>query len=221
MAKVFSTEDVKQNNSIRVLRERLYSDVDLTLDARIAPEFPSGDGDVLRKTDLASVKQSIKTLLLTNRYEKPYRPDFGGDLGGLLFELMDENTGDLMVKRIKNAIQAYEPRAKVLDLKITANPNSQAVTVYLEFRVINTQFSDTLRIKLTDTPVTATPILPVTPDAVPDEILRTEQNERLLTLDNVLLRTDELGLVDGAILTVPFEDQLLSQDEQVLIVEQS
>ena len=221
MAKVFSTEDVKQNNSIRVLRERLYSDIDLTLDARIAPEFSSGDGDVLRKTDLASVKQSIKTLLMTNRYEKPYRPDFGGDLGGLLFELMDENTGDLMIKRIKTAIQAYEPRAKVLDLKITANPNSQAVTVYLEFRVINTQFSDTLRIKLTDTPAAATPILPVTPDAVPDEILRTEQNERLLTLDNVLLRTDELGLVDGAILTVPFEDQLLSQDEQVLIVEQS
>ena len=126
-----------------------------------------------------------------------------------------------LFKRIKNAIQAYEPRAKVLDLKITANPNSQAVTVYLEFRVINTQFSDTLRIKLADTPVTATPILPVTPDAVPDEILRTEQNERLLTLDNVLLRTDELGLVDGAILTVPFEDQLLSQNEQVLIVEQS
>jgi len=221
MAKVFSTEDVKQNNSIRVLRERLYSDIDLTLDARIAPEFSSGDGDVLRKTDLASVKQSIKTLLMTNRYEKPYRPDFGGDLGGLLFELMDENTGDLMIKRIKTAIQAYEPRAKVLDLKITANPNSQAVTVYLEFRVINTQFSDTLRIKLTDTPVAATPILPVTPDVVPDEILKTEQNERLLTLDNVLLRTDELGLVDGAILTVPFEDQLLSQDEQVLIVEQS
>ena len=225
MAKVFSTEDVKLNNSIRVKRERLYSDIDLTLDARIEPDFTNGDGDVLRKTDVASVKQSIKTLLLTNRFEKPYKPSFGGNLGGLLFELMDDRTGDEMLRRINDAIEEYEPRAKIIRTQIVASPDLYSVTAIIEFRVVNTQFSDTLRVKLTETPAAATPVLPVTPPAVPDEILKSEDNNRLVTADGILLRIDGLPLIDGAILTVGSgsvdESQILTEiNENILLIEQ-
>jgi len=220
MAKVFSRDDGNLNSSIRVTRNRLYSDIDLSLDARLAPTYSSGDGDILRKTDAASVKQSIKTLLLTNRFEKPYQPGFGANLSELLFELIDETTGDEMIDRIINAIETYEPRAKILDLAVNASPNYNTVSVVLEFRVVNTQISDTLKVKLTESPAAATPVLPVTPEVLPDEIIKTENNERLLTFDNLLLRADELGLVDGAILTVPEENQLLTQEETVLIVNQ-
>lgn len=219
MAKIFSNEDKDLNKSPRVVREREYSDIDLSLDARVAPTYSSGDGDILRKTDAAAVKQSIKNLLLTNRFEKPYRPNFGGNLGGLLFELMDENTADLMIGQIRAAIERYEPRAKITNLKIVATPDYNSVSVQIEFRIVNTQFSDALRVKLTETPAAAAIVPPVTKDPEPDEILKTESGSRLLTFSNLLLRADELDIIDGAILTVPDEVQLLTEDEIVLIKE--
>lgn len=223
MAKIFSSEDRSLNRSNRVARERLFSDIDLTLDARIAPTYSNGDGDILRKTDVASVKQSIKTLLLTNRNEKPYRPQFGGNLGGLLFELMDADTGDLMIGQIKSAIERYEPRAKIIDLKVVATPDYNTVSVVLEFRIVNSQVSDTLRIKLTDQPAAAAIVLPVTPDAETDEILQTTNQQRLVTQDGLLLRVDELGIVPGAILTSGINEgiQILTEDEFVLIQNQT
>ena len=221
MAKIFSNEDGNQNRSNRVIRERVFSDVDLTLDARIAPTYSNGDGDVLRKTDAASVKQALKTLLLTNRFEKPYRPLFGGNLGGLLFEMVDEDTADLMISRIKAAVDRYEPRAKITNLKIVGTPDYNSISVVLEFRIVSSNVSDTLRIKLTDTPAAAAVVPPVTPEVLPDEIIKTEAGERLLTFDNFLLRADELDILDGAILTVPDAVQILTQNEDILIVEQS
>jgi phage baseplate assembly protein W len=220
MAKVFSRDDGNLNSSIRIARTRLYSDIDLSLDARVSPTYPNGDGDILRKTDAASVKQSIKTLLLTNRFEKPYQPRFGANLSELLFELIDTTTGDEIIDRIINAIETYEPRAKILDIRVNATPNYNSVSVTLEFRVVNTQISDTLKVKLTESVAAATPVLPVTPEVLPDEIIKTEANERLLTFDSLLLRADELDIVDGAILTVPDENQLLTQSETVIIINQ-
>ena len=221
MAKIFSNGDGKLSNSARVVRERDYSDIDLTLDARVAPTYTSGDGDVLRKLDAASVKQAIKTLLLTNKFEKPYKPQFGGNLSGLLFELMDENTADLMINQIRAVIERFEPRVKVLSLKIVATPDYNSVSVVIEFRVINSQVSDTLRVKITDTPAAAPVVLPVTPTPEPDEIILSELGQRLVTFGNLLLRADELGVLDGAILKPEDEGQLLTQDELILLVEQS
>lgn len=221
MAKIFSNGDGKLGNSARVVRERDYSDIDLTLDARVAPTYTSGDGDVLRKLDAASVKQAIKTLLLTNKFEKPYKPQFGGNLSGLLFELMDENTADLMINQIRAVIERFEPRVKVLSLKIVATPDYNSVSVVIEFRVINSQVSDTLRVKITDTPAAAPVVLPVTPTPEPDEIILSELGQRLVTFGNLLLRADELGVLDGAILKPEDEGQLLTQDELILLVEQS
>ena len=51
MAKVFSNEDANLSNSIRVVRERAYSDIDLTLNANIISE--SDKGDIYKKLDAA------------------------------------------------------------------------------------------------------------------------------------------------------------------------
>ncbi len=220
MAKIFSPDDKDPNKSPRVTRERTFSDVDLTLDARIAPTYASGDGDVLRKTDAAAVKQSLKNLLLTNRFEKPFRPAYGGDLGGLLFEMMDETTADKMIQQIRSAVKRFEPRAIITNLKIVATPNYNEISVVIEFRVVNSQVSDTLRIKIADGGGALPVVLPVTTTPAPDEILLSEAGSRMLTFDGLLLRTDELGIIPGAILTVPDEVQLLTQGEIVLIVEQ-
>lgn len=191
MAKVFSTEDGNLNGSVRVIKERQYSDLDLSFAARTVT-----DGDVYRKTDAAAVKQAIKTLLLTNRNEKPYRPQFGGNLGGLLFSLADEDTGAEIANRIKNAIARYEPRAEILSLRVSATPDYNSVSVKLEFRVVSTNVVDTLELKLTDTVKASLPISSVVTQSVDDPIfdvngaVYSSTNEVITTGDGeVLVRT--------------------------------
>lgn len=146
MAKVFSNEDGNLNRSLRVIKTRQYSDVDLSFAARTV-----SDGDIYKKTDAAAVKQSIKTLLLTNRFEKPYRPQFGANLGALLFSLADEDTGAEIADRIKKSITRYEPRADILRLEVTATPDFNSVNVTLEFRVVDTNVVDTLELRINET----------------------------------------------------------------------
>ena len=142
MAKVFSSEDANLDTSIRVARKRLYSDIDLSLNANIISE--EGQGDIYKKTDAAAVKQSIKNLLLTNRFEKPYRPAFGANLGSKLFELIDETSGNEVIDLVKKSIERYEPRAKILNIKVFSNPDNYSLSVTLEFRIINTNVSESL-----------------------------------------------------------------------------
>ena len=136
-------EDGDLSFSPRVTNERLYSDFDLTFGARTTT-----DGDVFKKTDAASVKQALKSLLLTNAFEKPYRPEYGANLSGLIFEPADENTGEEITSRIKNTVSRYEPRVKILNLKVIALPDANQIKVLLEFRVVNTGVVDVLQLMI-------------------------------------------------------------------------
>jgi phage baseplate assembly protein W len=217
MSKVFSNEDGNLSESIRVVREREYSDVDLSLSARTSEfGYTDDDGDILKKRDANAVKQSLKNLLLTNRFEKPYRPQYGADLGGLLFELMDGNTGNEMIARIKSAINRYEPRAKVLDLKVVASPDYNSVSVIIEFRVVQTGFIDTLRVGLTESaPASVAFVPPTTITPEPDLILLAENGNRLVTLQGLLLQVelDTFGILTQAEVSLLTQDGLTLEEQ--------
>lgn len=178
MPKVFSYEDGNLASSIRVTRDRVYSDLDLTFSAKNGGE--DSKGDIYKKLDAAAVKQSIKTLILTNRFEKPYRPAFGADLGAKLFELADGNTGNEVIDAIKNSIERYEPRAKILNIKVFSTPDNNSLGVTLEFRIINSSVSETLNLDLR-TPVVIEKALPTTED---DDV------EYLLSSGDLFVMTD-------------------------------
>lgn len=186
MSKVFAYEDGNLASSVRVTRKRLYSDIDLSLAAK---PF-SGDGDVYKKTDAAAVKQSIKTLILTNRFEKPYRPAFGANLGSRLFELADGNSGDDIIESIKKSIERYEPRAKILNIKVFSNPDYNSLAVTLEFRIINTSISETLNLDLR-TPFSIEKVLPTTAEPQPGVMLLMETGGRVATSGGRFLAIDE------------------------------
>ena len=51
--------------------------------------------------------------MLTNNYERPFRPNFGANLRGLLFELADDITKLEIRNQITEAIEDYEPRVVI------------------------------------------------------------------------------------------------------------
>ena len=132
VSRVFSIEDGNQTTqSVVTARKHLYKDIDLSF-----AKAPSGD--VYKKIDLASVKQSVKNLLLTNHHEKPFAAKFGADIRSLLFDLADRDLADRAKTKIMSAISYYEPRAIVNSLKVTVEPDRHDIQIDISIKIKNT-----------------------------------------------------------------------------------
>ena len=140
--KAFSIEDGNLSASIVTTRNKKYSDIDLTFTAK-----PSGD--VYKKFDAAAVKQSVKNLLLTSRYEKPFQPNFGANLNSALFALDTDYDPDYIQDLIAEAIAKYEPRARVLEISLNLQPETNALDATIVFQVVNTNETVSVDVSLT------------------------------------------------------------------------
>ena len=131
--RVLSTEDGNLQKSTLISSRAVdYLDIDLTFNKR-----PSGD--LYKKRDAAAVKQSIKNLLLSDFYEKPFQPFFGANLRAMLFELADDDTEDEVEENIRTAINKYEPRAEILTISVNVLPDQNDMRVSVYFKIISTQ----------------------------------------------------------------------------------
>jgi phage baseplate assembly protein W len=111
--------------------QKVYSDLDLTFSRR------PGTNDVSMRYDDQAVIASVRNLLLTNFYERPFQPNVGSNLDKLLFEPVNDLTANILETEIRNVINNYEPRAKIDSLQITSNPNQSSFSVYLRFYIGN------------------------------------------------------------------------------------
>ena len=96
----------------------------------------SATGELNTKTDELAVKQSIRNLLLTDKYERPMQPTIGSGLKGLLFENYTPQTQIIIQDNIRECISKYEPRANVLDV-IVVPEFDNSVTITVTFGIIN------------------------------------------------------------------------------------
>ena len=111
---------------------RKWSDLDLDFTAHPVTK------DIVLKRDVEAVKRSIRNLILTNRYERPFQPTIDGGVTRYLFELTTPHTKHDIESAIKNCISNYEPRAEVIDVFVTGDLDKNGFNVTIEFRVINT-----------------------------------------------------------------------------------
>ena len=141
-------------NSLVSTRDQIYTDVDLSLAVKPGVKLLDSDGqeigqrfgDVYKKQDAAAVTQSLKTLLLTNKYDKPFQPSFGANLEQFLFDTISEFTtkGDV-AELIRLKIKKYEPRALIRNIDVDLGPynstNSEinAITITVVFSVGSTE----------------------------------------------------------------------------------
>ena len=105
-------------------------------------------GQLNRKTNADAVKQSIRNLLLTDRYERPFQPEIGSGLRGLLFENYGPGLELRAKKMIEEVFDNYEPRAELLRVDVGGNPDRNTLTFQIHFRIINTTEPETLEIIL-------------------------------------------------------------------------
>ena len=131
-----SKEDGNQSSSIIGSSIKKNSDIDLLFTPKRSTV--SGEtGDIFKKIDAAAVKQSVKNIIMTNHFEKPFSPLFGGNVSAQLFELADNDLAEDLKDDIEEAINNYEPRAKVQKVEVNYQPSANSVSVRIEFQVVN------------------------------------------------------------------------------------
>ena len=93
--------------------------------------------DVTTKVDAATIKQSIRNLVLTMNYERPFHPEKGCQMYGLLFENVDIISLQIAKQSIINVLTTYEPRANLIEVVLEDMSYKNAVNVSIYFTIVN------------------------------------------------------------------------------------
>ena len=101
-------------------------------------------GKLIIKKDDEAVKQAVKNLVLTNHYERPFHPEFGGNIRARLFDNFNSITKSEFETLINIAIGNYEPRVKLESedgrpsVTVKEYTDENALTVSVRFRNVGT-----------------------------------------------------------------------------------
>ncbi len=105
-------------------------------------------GELNKKINENAVKQSVRNLLLTGRYERLFQPEVGSNLRQLLFENATPAVYVQVKEYIEATIENYEPRAEFVASEVAFNHDMNSANITVLFRVINSTLPTTLEIIL-------------------------------------------------------------------------
>ena len=108
-----------------------YSDMDLTF-----TRHPIKN-DVVLSVDDQAVIRSIRNLVLTNHYERPFHPEIGSNVRKMLFEPISPLTANYIQREIEDTIKNFEPRAKLQQVLIQIEPDQNYYMAIISFFINN------------------------------------------------------------------------------------
>ena len=123
------TDAQGQNNIDR--NSKQYRDLDLFFSRK------SMSNDVNKVTDITAIKRSIRNLVLTNHYEKPFHPEIGSGVRDILFEPMTPFISHILTMKVLDVIENFEPRAKVINISAKPDIDRNEYELTIQFFVVN------------------------------------------------------------------------------------
>lgn len=93
--------------------------------------------DLTKLVNEDAVKRSIKNIVMTNFYERRFRPRFGANIRKYLFENITPLTLRAIQSDITASIETFEPRANLIDVKVSSANDSNEVDIAITFTTIN------------------------------------------------------------------------------------
>ena len=126
-----SRYDATQTNE-STRSSKIYKDLNLGFEQNTATK------DIQKIKDVEAVKRSVRNLINTNHYEKPFHPEIGSGVRDMLFEPMTPITANILARKIEDVIENFEPRAKLVGVRALPNLDRNEYEVTIEFYVVNT-----------------------------------------------------------------------------------
>ena len=117
------------NNSKRSVK--IYKDLNLDFQQNTATK------DIQKIEDVESVKRSVRNLVSLNYYEKPFHPEIGSNIRGLLFEMISPQISHYIGKQLELLIKNYEPRCRLVQVVNRPDLDKNGYSVSISFYVVN------------------------------------------------------------------------------------
>ena len=114
-----------------ISRVKDYSDLDLDFIAHPI------SGDVTKKIGPDAIARSIRNLVMTNYYDRPFRSQIGSNALKMLFENIGPLTAINLEQAISDVVTNFEPRAKLIGVKVNADPDNNGYSAKIAFYVQN------------------------------------------------------------------------------------
>lgn len=114
-----------------ITRKPDYSDLDLDF----IPHPTTGD--VVKKTGDDAIKRSVRNLIMSNFYEKPFRHGIGSNALKLLFSPVNNITANMLKDAIKEVINNYERRITLTELNVVFDYDNNGYSVTLQYIILN------------------------------------------------------------------------------------
>ena len=119
----------RNNDSDR--NAQIFKDINLSL-----AKHPI-TGDIATLTNVEAVKRSVRNLINTNFYERPFHPEIGSNVRSVLFEPVSPIVAAILERHVKDVIQNFEPRAELVDVQVKDNSDRNEYKVQIKFYVVN------------------------------------------------------------------------------------
>ena len=97
--------------------------------------------DVTTLTDVQDIKRSVRNLVMTNKWDRPFHPEIASGVRESLFEPFGPVTVSNIRDKVKNILENYEPRVKVLSVDVNdptgLNQDNNKLNIQINFALLN------------------------------------------------------------------------------------
>ena len=104
---------------------------DLNLQMMIHPQKK----DIIPLKDDAAVRNAVRTLVVTNFFERPFQPTMGANLRSLLFEPADAITRLAIKDAIQNVLERHEPRIENINVIVETTSDETEYILAVVFSI--------------------------------------------------------------------------------------
>jgi len=119
----------RTNNSDRA--SQVFKDINLSL-----ARHPI-TGDIATLSNVEAVKRSVRNLVNTNFYERPFHPEIGSNVRSVLFEPVSPIVATVLERHVRDVIANFEPRAELVDVIVSDNSDANEYRVQIKFFIVN------------------------------------------------------------------------------------
>ena len=123
-----SYDSTNNNDSNTVTKS--YKDLDLDFGRNVITN------DVNKLTDVEAIQRSVRNLIQTNHFERPFHPELGGNVRALLFEPLNMFTAMNLERKIAEVIANFEPRVQLIQVNAKPDEERNSFLVSISFNIL-------------------------------------------------------------------------------------
>ena len=109
---------------------RIYKDLNLDF------QINSATKDIQKLSDIEAVKRSVRNLINTNHYERPFHPEIGSDVRSMLFEPMTPLTALNLQRKVAEVLNNFEPRINLQQVLARPDLDRNSYALKILFYVV-------------------------------------------------------------------------------------